>query len=103
VVSKDHYLIRPRFYFHSASASQSFELQPLEDTILIEMHLTGGASGWLNVTSEVNECISLPLDYTYSSILNYNEYNDYVIEGISGTVDIEIKKCVDCTVKYIIS
>lgn len=98
--SKEHYLIRPKFYFDSPAASQSFQLKPLDGDILIEVHLLSGEGGWLNMTAEVNEHISLPLDYAYSSILHYYEYDDYIIEGIAGTVDVDIRKCADCSLKY---
>lgn len=51
----------------------------------------------------MNEHISLPLDYPYSSILRYKEYDDYVLEGLSGSIDIHLRKCVDCVVSYAIS
>jgi hypothetical protein len=51
----------------------------------------------------VNEHISLPLDYPYSSILRYKEYDDYVLEGLSGSIDIHLRKCVDCVISYAIS
>jgi hypothetical protein len=101
--SQEHYLIRPKFFFPDTNASQSFQLVPLAGTVLIELHLVSGRGGWLKATAEVKEHISLPLDYAFSSILKYNEYDDYVIEGVTGSVDVEIKKCVDCVIRYAIS
>lgn len=36
-------------------------------------------------------------------MLEYQEHDDYIVEGLSGLVEIEIKKCVDCSLKYLIS
>lgn len=36
-------------------------------------------------------------------MLEYQEHDDYIIEGLTGSVEVEIKKCVDCSLKYLIS
>ena len=101
--TKEHYLIRPKFHFPSRSASQNFQLHRTEETIIVEITLLSGNAGFLNITAEVNEYISLPLGFTYTSMLEYQEHDDYIIEGLSGPVEVEIKKCVDCSLKYLIS
>lgn len=78
-------------------------MAPSAGSVRIELHLSAGEGGFLNATCEVNEHISLPLDYPYSSILGYKEYDDYVLEGLSGSIDIHIRKCVECVAKYAIS
>lgn len=70
---------------------------------MIELHLVEGPSGELGAVCEVNEHVSLPLGQLYSNILNYNEYDDYIFEGLSGEIDVEINKCVDCVLKYTVS
>ena len=56
----------------------------------------GKDSGLLNASASLSETMNLPLNWKQSNILEHRETNSYIIDGINGTIQVIVQKCVEC-------